>query len=153
MLYSTTLFLICFIYSSFYLIPNFWFIPPPPTFPFGKFVFYVPFLKKKLSHSLLTECLLCTKLSMRVLTSATSLKLYSIQEECGIMPILQLERQTQSVENGACSWQKSEKLLICAPSLPAPSLGSQGCSASSDNSGGLPRTLISQASSPQQWAV
>ena len=31
------------------------------------------------------------------------------------MPILQLERQTQSVENWACSWQNSEKLLFCAP--------------------------------------
>ena len=57
MLYSTTLFLICFIYSSLYLIPNFWFIPPPPTFPFGKFVFYVPFLKKNsVTPYLLNAC-------------------------------------------------------------------------------------------------
>lgn len=79
MLYSRTWLLICFIYSSLCLIPNSGFIPPPPAFPFGKFVFYVPFLKK-VGHSLLTECLLCTKLSARVLTSATSLNPYSIQE-------------------------------------------------------------------------
>lgn len=124
MLYSRTWLLICFMYSSLCLIPN-----PDLSRPSRFTLWEVCFLctiSKKWSILSFTECLLCTKLSARVLTSATSLNLYSIQERnvvacqfCSWKDRLRVWRM------GAC-FTNSEKLLICA-SLCQHHLCSQCC--------------------------